>query len=106
MKFLKPNLLLLVALLILRPLAAMASSPTTLLQAVHANHVSRSQKRLIHRMKKLHNSLKRIDPKMVKSMSLTEAKNEYLKQFRSRKAEEANEKENQRQAIKLGQFLF
>lgn len=43
---------------------------------------------------------------MVKSMSLTEAKNEYLKQFRSRKAEEANEKENQRQAIKLGQFLF
>lgn len=61
------------------------AKPESLLDAVHANHVSHDQKKLMKQMMKLHKSLKSLDPMSVDDSLHTRKKNEYLKQFRKKK---------------------
>lgn len=65
---------------------SISAKPESLLDAVHANHVTHDQKKLMKQMMKLHRSLKSLDPLSVHDSLHTRKKNEYMKQFRKKKS--------------------
>ena len=74
-----------ILLVMLQLMGILAAKPESLLDAVHANQITHSQKKLMKRMMKLHKSLKSLDPLSVEGSTHTQKKNEYLKQFRKKK---------------------
>ena len=73
-----------IAMVIVYLSSVVVSKPESLLDAVHANQITHSQKKLMKKMMKLHNSLKSLDPLSINSSLHTQRKNNFMKKFRGK----------------------